>query len=126
MWNGIGSIAIGLLLFVVAVKLGMDSKELLIGRAALELERVIREEIESPPGVNELLERQTMHMGPDSIIVGARVALNDELGAGETEDLADAVDRALAEKLPVQAHVFIDPTQTRQSPEPASEPRPAG
>jgi cation diffusion facilitator family transporter len=127
MWNGIGSIAIGVLLFVVAVKLGMDSKELLIGRAASpELERVIREEIESQPGVDELLELQTMHMGPDSIIVGARVALNDDLRADEAEDLADAVDRALSEKLPVQAHVFIDPTQTRQSPEPASEPRPAG
>jgi cation diffusion facilitator family transporter len=116
MWNGIGSIAIGLLLFVVAVKLGMDSKDLLIGRAASpEVEQVIREVIESQPGVDQLLELQTMHMGPDSIIVGARVALNDDLRADEAEDLADEVDRALAEKLPVQAHVFIDPTQTRKS-----------
>jgi divalent metal cation (Fe/Co/Zn/Cd) transporter len=85
---------------------------------------VIRDEIESMPGVDSLLELQTMHMGPDSIIVGARVALNDDLRADEAEDLADEVDRALAEKLPVQAHVFIDPTQTRQSPAPASHPPP--
>jgi cation diffusion facilitator family transporter len=116
-WDGGASIAIGALLVAVAVKLGMDSKELLIGRAASpEMQRLIREEIESRPGVDALLELLTMHMGPDSLIVAARVALNDELDADETEDLADDVDRRLSEKLPLQPHVFIDPTQTRQTP----------
>jgi cation diffusion facilitator family transporter len=120
-WDGGASIAIGVLLVAVAVKLGMDSKELLIGRAASpEMERLIREEIESRPGVDALLELRTMHMGPDSIIVGARVALADELGADQAEDLADEIDRRLSEKLPVQSHVFIDPTQTRQTPPPAA------
>jgi cation diffusion facilitator family transporter len=116
-WDGGASIAIGVLLIVVAVKLGMDSKDLLIGRAASpEVEQVIREEIESQPGVDALLELQTMHMGPDAIIVGARVALNDDLRADQAEDLADEIDRALSEKLPVQVHLFIDPTQTRKEP----------
>jgi cation diffusion facilitator family transporter len=114
-WDGGASIAIGVLLVVVAIKLGMDSKDLLIGRAASpEMQRVIREEIESRPGVDELLELLTMHMGPDSLIVAARVALKDELGADETEDLADEVDRRLSDKLPLQPIVFIDPTQTRK------------
>lgn len=118
-WDGGASIAIGVLLVVVAIKLGMDSKDLLIGRAASpEMQRVIREEIESRPGVDELLELLTMHMGPDSLIVAARVALKDELGADETEDLADEVDRRLSEKLPLQPLVFIDPTQTRKRPSP--------
>ena len=111
-WDGGASIAIGVLLVVVAVKLGMDSKELLIGRAAsTEVEQAIREEIESRPGVGALLELRTMHMGPDAIIIAARVALDDDLGADQTEDLADEIDRRLAEKLPLQSHVFIDPTQ---------------
>jgi cation diffusion facilitator family transporter len=122
-WDGGASIAIGVLLIVVAVKLGIDSKELLIGRAAApEVERLIREEIESRPGVDALLELRTMHMGPDSLIVAARVALNDELGANQTEDLADEVDRRLSEKLPLQPHVFIDPTQTPQTPPSAAVP----
>ena len=61
-----------------------------------------------------------MHMGPDNLIVAARVALNDELGADEAEDLADAIDRRLSEKLPLRLNVFIDPTQTRQAPPPAA------
>jgi divalent metal cation (Fe/Co/Zn/Cd) transporter len=101
----------------VAIKLGADSKELLIGRAAgPDVERMIREVIESEPGVDALLELRTMHMGPDSLIVGARVALNDEVGANQAEDLADEIDRRLSENLPLQPHVFIDPTQA-----PASE-----
>jgi cation diffusion facilitator family transporter len=124
-WDGGASIAIGVLLVVVAVKLGMDSKDLLIGRAASpETQRLIREEIESQPGVDSLLELLTMHMGPDTLIVAARVALKDELGADEAEDLADAIDSRLSEKLPLQLNVFIDPTQTHRAPPPAAA-RPA-
>jgi divalent metal cation (Fe/Co/Zn/Cd) transporter len=115
-WDGAASIAIGVLLVVVAIKLGMDSKELLIGRAAgSEVQQLIRKEIESQPGVDALLELRTMHMGPDNLIVAARVALNDEMGADQTEDLADEIDSRLSEKLPLQLNVFIDPTQTRQT-----------
>ena len=118
-WDGWASIAIGVLLVVVAIKLAMDSRELLIGRAAdPAMQQLIREEIESRPGVDALLDLRTMHMGPDSLIVAARVALNDEMGAGQAEDLADEIDRRLSEKLPLQPHVFIDPTQTSQTPQP--------
>jgi cation diffusion facilitator family transporter len=125
-WDGGASIAIGALLVVVAVKLGMDSKELLIGRAASpELQDAIRSEIEGRSGVDELLELQTMHMGPDSLIIAARVALNDDMGADQTEDLADEIDRRLAERLPLHSHVFIDPTQTRKGPSDTPAPAPA-
>jgi cation diffusion facilitator family transporter len=112
-WDGAGSIAIGVLLIVVAVKLGMDSKELLIGRAASpDLLRQIRQEIENAPGVDALLELRTMYMGPEDLIVAARVALNDGISAGQAEHLADDIDRRLSEKLPVHSHVFVDPTGT--------------
>ncbi len=113
-WNGIGSIAIGGLLIFVAIRLGLDSKELLIGRSAsAETLDQIRAVIEAEPGVDELLELRTMHMGPDSLIIAARVALEDDLRADQAEDLADDVDRKLSERIPLQLNVFIDPTQTR-------------
>jgi cation diffusion facilitator family transporter len=112
-WDGAASIAIGVLLIVVAVKLGLANRDLLIGRAAdPRQQKLIRDEIEGLPGVDALLELRTMHLGPDSLIVAARVALNDELSAGEAENLADEIDRRLTEKLPVAPHVFVDPTPT--------------
>ena len=120
-WDGSASIAIGVLLVILAIKLGRDSKDLLIGRSASpELEQLIREEIESRPGVAALLDLRTMHMGPDTLIVAARIALGDEIGADQTEDLADDIDRRLSEKLPLQPHVFIDPTQSGKAPSSAA------
>jgi len=120
-WDGSASIAIGVLLIILAIKLGRDSKDLLIGRSASpELEQVIREEITSRPGVADLLDLRTMYMGPDSLIVAARIALDDDIGADQTEDLADEIDHRLSEKLPLQPHVFIDPTQSGKAPSSAA------
>jgi cation diffusion facilitator family transporter len=111
-WDGGASIAIGALLVVVAVKLGLDSRDYLIGRAAdprdLEL---IRDEISSAPGVDAVLDLRTMHVGPDHLIVAARVAFSDEISADRAEDVADEIDRRLVRRLPQVSHVFLDPTQ---------------
>jgi len=110
-FDGAASMAIGVLLIVVAVRLGLDSRQLLIGRAANpKLQQLIRDEIEDTPGVDRLLGLQTMHVGPDSIIVAARVDLSDTARGDQVEDLAEDIDRRLAQRLPVSAHVFIDPT----------------
>ncbi|HET9893884.1 MAG TPA: cation diffusion facilitator family transporter [Streptosporangiaceae bacterium] len=116
-WDGAASIAIGALLVFVAIRLGLDSRSLLIGRAASpSAQQQIRAEIESAPGVDELADLLTMHLGPDHLIVAARVWLADHLGADDVEDLADRLDRRLAEILPQIPHVFVDPTQRRPAP----------
>jgi cation diffusion facilitator family transporter len=112
-YDGAASIAIGGLLVLVAVRLGLDNRELLIGRSAdPHLQAIIRAEIEGMPGVDGLLELLTMHIGPEHLIVAARVAFSDEISADAVEDLSERIDRCLAERLPVTAHVFVDPTDT--------------
>jgi cation diffusion facilitator family transporter len=111
-WDGSASIAIGGLLIVVAIKLGLDSKELLIGKSAdPQALKQIRAEIEQTPGVDALVDLLTMQLGPDHLIVAARVDLNDEMSAGQAEDLAGDIDHRLRERLSLTPHVFIDPTQ---------------
>jgi cation diffusion facilitator family transporter len=111
-WDAAASMAIGALLIVVAVKLGLDSRELLIGRAAEpEEQQIIREVIEKAPGVDALIELLTMHLGPDHLLVAARVDFSGDINADEAEDLATKIDRRLAEQLSVTPHVFIDPTR---------------
>jgi cation diffusion facilitator family transporter len=111
-WDGAASIAIGALLIVVAFRLGADSRQLLIGRATDEAsERLIRSEIEATPGVDWLVELLTMHLGPDHLIIGARLAFSDDMSADDAEGLADRIDSRLAERLPYVPHVFLDPTQ---------------
>jgi cation diffusion facilitator family transporter len=111
-WDGAASIAIGGLLIVVAVRLGLDSREYLIGRAAgpKDLD-TIRAEIEKTQGVDKLLELLTMYLGPEHLIVAARVAFSDGISADRAEDVADDIDKRLAERLTLVPHVFLDPTQ---------------
>jgi hypothetical protein len=106
LWDG--AAAIGVLLVLVAIRLGLDSRDLLIGRAANPKEpAAIRHEIQATAGVTELLGLQTMHLGPDHLIVAARVSLDDRIDADDAENLADRLDRRLAEILPQAPHVFI-------------------
>jgi cation diffusion facilitator family transporter len=115
-WDGAASIAIGILLVVVAVRLGLDSKELLIGRAAdPEQLELIRAEITRTPGVDGLVELLTMYMGPDHLIVAARASFSDGISADQAEDLAEDIDRRLCDQLSVVPHVFIDPTQRHEA-----------
>jgi cation diffusion facilitator family transporter len=111
-WDAGASMTIGVLLIVVAIRLGLDSRDLLTGRAADSRDLVtIRGEIEDTPGVDKLVELLTMHLGPDHLLIAAKVWLADAIRADDVEDLADRIDRRLAEVLPQTPHVFVDPTQ---------------
>ncbi|HEX6472021.1 MAG TPA: cation diffusion facilitator family transporter [Streptosporangiaceae bacterium] len=111
-WDGGASILIGLLLVAVAYSLGRTSMHMLIGQAAApEEQRVIAEEIEATSGIDRVLDLLTMRLGPEDLIVGAKVAFTDDISADRAEDLADDVDRRLRERLPIVRHVFLDPTQ---------------
>jgi len=122
-WDGAASIAIGCLLVAVAVRLGLDSRDFLIGRAAdpRDLE-AIRTEIEKTPGVDALVDLRTMHLGPENLIVAARVAFSDDISADRAEDVADDIDQRLSDRLPLAPHVFLDPTQVPSGSRPAGRP----
>jgi cation diffusion facilitator family transporter len=115
-WDGAASIAIGVLLVAVAIRLAADSRQLLIGQAADPAQqRLIRSEIEAAPGVEGVVELLTMHLGPERLIVGARLDLTDDITGEEVERLADHLDIRLAERLAVTPHVFLDPTHRRRA-----------
>jgi cation diffusion facilitator family transporter len=115
-WDGAASITIGLLLVALAYSLGRTSMHLLIGQAAQpEEQHIIATEIEATPGIDRVLELLTMQLGPEDLIVGAKVAFTDGISADHAEDLADDIDRRLRERLPVVRHVFLDPTQLSRS-----------
>lgn len=120
-WDGAASMAIGVLLVAVAVRLGLDSRDFLIGRAAGPRElQEIRAEIENAPGVDALVDLRTMHVGPEHLIVAARVAFSDDISADRAEDVADDIDRRLSDRLPLVPHVFLDPTQLTSGSQPAA------
>ena len=110
-WDGIASILIGVLLVGVAISLGSSSKHDLIGEAIPKedrdgLTRVINE----TAGVDVVVELLTMQLGPDDVLVAARVDVDDSASGGDLEQIADTVEHRIREAYPQVRHVFLDPT----------------
>jgi cation diffusion facilitator family transporter len=110
-WDGVASLAIAVLLVVVAYGLGKQNQEYLIGRSvSRELREEITRAIDEADGVDAVLELLTMRLAPDQILVAARIDLADDLSPEDIERAADDVDTMVRERFPDVRHVFLDPT----------------
>jgi cation diffusion facilitator family transporter len=110
-WDGLASILIGLLLVGVAVSLGSTSKHNLIGEALPEGTREgLTDVINESAGVDVVVELLTMRLGPDDVLVAARVDVDDGVSGGDLEQVADEVERRIRDAYPEVRHVFLDPT----------------
>jgi cation diffusion facilitator family transporter len=113
-FDPIASILIGCLLTYIAIRLGRNTKGLLLGEAARPEDREkIRKAIESHPKVERVIELLTMVLGPESLLVAARVDLGHGMNADEVERLADEIDRRVREVVPSITYFFMDPTPPR-------------
>ena len=113
-WDAGAAIAIGVLLAVVAYLLGRDTKEMLIGEAApAPVRDGIRSELADHPEVDRVLDVRTMLLGPEALLVAARLDMDDSLGAAEVEDSTDAISAGLRTKFPQVREVYLDVTSGR-------------
>ena len=111
-WDGFASILIGILLVGVAISLGSSSKRNLIGEAMPETVRTgITKVINESVGVDVVVELLTMRLGPDDVLVAARVDVDDAATGGDLERVADDVERRIRVAYPEVRHVFLDPTK---------------
>jgi cation diffusion facilitator family transporter len=109
-WDGAASIAIGVLLAVVAILLGHTCKSLLIGRQAdPRLVGSVWEFLERQPEVDDLVDLQTMLTGTDKVLLCARVDFVDNYTAGDLEQACVRIDGELRERFPDLDEVFIQP-----------------
>jgi cation diffusion facilitator family transporter len=105
------SIAIGLLLVAVAGWMGHDTAELLIGAAARPEERkALWHALEEFDQVDSVVELLTMTLGPNSLLVAARIDLAHGLDEDDIEALSDEIDKKLSQVVPDVTEVFLDAT----------------
>ena len=109
-WDGIGTLSIGILLGLIAVVLAIEMRSLLLGESASTTDRSkIIAAIESTPGVERIIHLRTQHLGPDELLVGAKVHFDETY---DTEDLADAINRVesnVRSHVPAARPMYIEP-----------------
>jgi cation diffusion facilitator family transporter len=109
-WDAYGTIAIGVLLGVIAIVLCIEMKSLLIGEGASTAdERAIRDAIERAPGVTRLLHLKTQHLGPDELLVAAKLSLDPHLTFPEVSATIDQVERLVRERVPTARVMYLEP-----------------
>lgn len=109
-FDAVGSIGIGVLLGVIAVILAVELRSLLIGESATQdnidaIEGAIRE----APELEELIYARTLHIGPDTLVVGAKVRLRSDLTFDGVVDVINAMERRIRERVPIAHYVYIEP-----------------
>ena len=113
-WDAVGSIAIGLLLGVIAVILATEMKSLLIGEAASPAQvAAIRRAIESDAQVSRLIHLRTEHLGPDELLVGAKLEFDGHLHFPDVARAIDSVEKKIREAVPQARLIYLEPDVAR-------------
>ena len=109
-WDGAGSLAIGVLLGCVAAVLAVEMKSLLIGESAsADTERVIVAALEAGPEVRCVIHLRTLHMGPESLLVAAKIAISGADSAALVAAGIDAAERRVRQAVPIAEIIYLEP-----------------
>jgi cation diffusion facilitator family transporter len=113
-WDGLGAIAIGSLLIVIAIVLVREMASMLVGEAALpEEEAAVRAAIESAALVRRIIHLRTMHIGPTELLVAVKIAIDPALRATDIASGIDDLEVRLRADVPTAVYVFVEPDVDR-------------
>ncbi|MEV4092845.1 cation diffusion facilitator family transporter [Streptosporangium saharense] len=113
-WDGVGTMAIGVLLAIIAIVLAIETKSLLIGESAgPEVERQIISALESAPEVARVIHMRTLHLGPEELLVAAKIAVDHDDTAAEVARGIDEAEQRIRSAVPIARVIYLEPDLDR-------------
>ncbi|MGA1361751.1 MAG: cation diffusion facilitator family transporter [Ilumatobacteraceae bacterium] len=113
-WDAAGSVGIGVLLIVVAFVLGMEMKSLLMGEVASpENRRALAAALRGSRHVTDVIYMHTEHVGPEVILVAAKVIFDPALPAGDVSRAIDEAEANMRAAVPHAKFIFLEPDISR-------------
>ena len=115
-WDAVGTLAIGVLLGTIALFLAREMHSLLLGEAADVDDRArITAAIENSSAVERLVSLRTQHLGPDEILVGARVVFRAGLDTAGLAAAIGAVEARVHAAVPAAGPIFVEPAPSEEA-----------
>ncbi|WP_395244552.1 cation diffusion facilitator family transporter [Agromyces sp. MMS24-K17] len=118
-WDAIGTLLIGTLLVLVAVVLGIETKSLLVGEGANDGDlQKIEQAILAGPEVERIIHMKTLYLGPDELLVGAKLGFAADQKLLQVAAATNAVEQRIRQAVPaarviyVEPDVYVDPNHT--------------
>ena len=113
-WDAAGSLGIGILLVVIAVTLVVEMKSLLIGESATSDDVAkMRAAIETTPNVRQLIHMRTQHLGPDELLVGAKLEMDPSLTFHDVAATIDEAESRVRAAVPSARIIYLEPDRAR-------------
>jgi cation diffusion facilitator family transporter len=120
-----GTAMIGVLLVVVAITLAIETKSLLLGEsAAPDAQDRIHAALESAEAFDRVIHLKTLHLGPEELLVAAKVGVRGGTTAEQVAEAIDAAELAVREAEPLAQVIYIEPDIYRADYVPAERPEP--
>ncbi|HSJ94772.1 MAG TPA: cation diffusion facilitator family transporter [Gaiellaceae bacterium] len=113
-WDAVGSAAIGVLLVVIAVFLAIEMHSMLIGESALPAHHDAIEASLCGEGIDRVIHMRTMHLGPDDVLVAAKVAVTATDSADEIAAAINAAEARVRAAVPLRLQIYIEPDLFRK------------
>jgi cation diffusion facilitator family transporter len=124
-WDVAGTALIGLLLVAVAIVLALETKSLLLGESASpEAQDRIVAALAGTPGVDRVIHLKTLHLGPEELLVAAKIAVTPTSSAADVAAAIDAAERAVRAAEPTAAAMYLEPDIYRADYTPDERPAP--
>ena len=126
-WDAVGSMVIGVLLIAIAIVLIIEMKGLLIGESASKADRqAIRDAIVGSARVDALIHIRTQHIGPDEILVAAKVEYDSALTFDQVSEAINVTEADIRRAVPAARMIYIEPDFRRDgtgspAPEPSAD-----
>lgn len=109
-WDGIGTLSIGILLLVIAITLTIEMQSLLIGEAATDVNvKKITSAVKSSPHVNRVIDLKTQHIGPEDLLVAAKIEFEPTMSSREISAAIDEIEAEVREAVPLSMRIYIEP-----------------
>lgn len=121
-WDGLGAMAVGALLVVIAVFLAYEMASMLVGESALpEQQKAIHEALTGSAHIGRVIHLRTLHTGPDELLVGAKVAVDEDLDAATLAAAIDDAEAAVRVAVPNARFIYVEPDVDRKAAPPGED-----
>ncbi|MFF9915837.1 cation diffusion facilitator family transporter [Streptomyces sp. NPDC013457] len=109
-WDGIGTLCIGILLIAIALVLAAETKSLLLGESAgIEQVKQIEEAVVDGETVTRLIHMRTLHLGPEELLVAAKIAVRHDESATEVAHAINAAEERIRAAVPIARVIYLEP-----------------
>ncbi|MEV8505214.1 cation diffusion facilitator family transporter [Actinoplanes sp. NPDC051475] len=109
-WDGIGTAAIGLLLVAIAAILALETKSLLLGEGANPEDIAkIEQAIAGTAGVECIIHMKTLHLGPEELLVAAKIAVPPTERADEVARHINDTEARIRAAVPIARVIYLEP-----------------